>query len=200
MSFSANHKSHKDYFNYLDKDYFEETIQKVISCKRDYSKKDQSRLRIPKVNSKFISSNVSNSSIRTNISIVKNKTNDFNYYSYPISPIQEENFENNFIEKRKFIYKSPSIINNKIISFQKQKNKKILEFPLFDENLIFKNINKSYLQDEYNDDGSESSDERIEDGRIFLSQELENSIKQLSKSLKKSQNEKLLSRRIRFKN
>ena len=95
---------------------------------------------------------------------------------------------------------SPSIINNRIISFQKQENKELLEFSLFGDNLIFDGINKSYLQDEKNDDGAESSDEKIEDGKNFLSEELENSIKKLSKSLQKNQNEKLLSRKMRFKN
>ncbi len=198
MSHSANHKSKKDYFNYLDKDYFEDSIQKVNSCKRDLSKKDQSNLRMPKLKSKFYPTNFSNSSSNTNISVIKNKNDNFKYYSYPI--IEEENFENNFITKKNFIYMSPSIINNRIISFQKQENKELLEFSLFGDNLIFDGINKSYLQDEKNDDGAESSDEKIEDGKNFLSEELENSIKKLSKSLQKNQNEKLLSRKMRFKN
>ena len=75
-----------------------------------------------------------------------------------------------------------------------------MEFSLFDDKLIFKDINRSYLQDEHDDDGSESSDEKINDGKLFLTQELEDSAKELSKNLKKNKDKKLLSRRIRFKN
>ena len=75
-----------------------------------------------------------------------------------------------------------------------------MEFSLFDDKLIFKDINKSYLQDEHDDDGSESSDEKINDGKLFLTQELEDSAKQIFKSLKKNPTENILSRKIRFKN
>ena len=75
-----------------------------------------------------------------------------------------------------------------------------MEFPLFDDNSIFKDINKSYLQEEYSDDGSESSEEKINGAKLFLSQEIVDSIKKLSKSLQKNRGENLLSRRMRFKN
>ena len=74
-----------------------------------------------------------------------------------------------------------------------------MEFSLFDEKLIFKDMNRSYLQDEYSDDGSESSDENIEGGKLLLSKELEDSVKQLSQNLSKNKNEKLLKRRMKFK-
>ena len=201
MSYSANHKNIKKSKDYLEKQYLGDNIQKAISYKRESSKKDKSRLTIANINTKFIHNNFSNSSINTNISNIKeDKKDNSTFNSYPIIPIIENDFDKNFIQKRKIIYKSPSIINNRIISFQKQKNKQILEFSLFDDKLIFKDINRSYLQDEHSDDGSESSDEKINDGRMFLTQELEDSIKQMSKSLLKNQNQKLLSRRMRFKN
>ena len=201
MSYSANHKNIKKSKDYLEKQYLGDNIQKAISYKRESSKKDKSRLTIANINTKFIHNNFSNSSINTNISNIKeDKKDNSTFNSYPIIPIIENDFEKNFIQKRKIIYKSRSIINNRIISFQKQKNKQILEFSLFDDKLIFKDINRSYLQDEHSDDGSESSDEKINDGRMFLTQELEDSIKQMSKSLLKNQNQKLLSRRMRFKN
>ena len=201
MSYSANHKNIKKSINYLEKQYLEDNIQRSISYKRESSKKDKSRLTIANINNQFIQKNFSNSSINTNISIIKeDKKDNSTYNSYPIIPIIEDDFDKNFIQKRKIIYKSPSIINNRIISFQKQKNKQILEFSLFDDKLIFKDINRSYLQDEHSDDGSESSDEKINDGRMFLTQELEDSVKQMSKSLLKKQNQQLLSRRMRFKN
>ena len=214
MSFSANHKVKKNSWNYLNKRYIDEKIGKYFNNKRDSSKKDESRLNIAKLNNKCIPTTFSNSSIATNISAVKDKEKDkfidksiknekdfsYNSYQYPIKTILEDSIENIFLSKQKIIYKSPKVFNNKIISFQKQKNKRILEFSLFDDKLIFKDINRSYLQDENNDDGSESSDEKINDGKLFLTQELEDSAKELSKNLKKNKDKKLLSRRIRFKN
>ena len=217
MSFSANHKVKKYSWNYLDKKYIDDRINKYTNNKRESSKKDESRLNIAKLNAnRCIPSSFSNSSVTTNISLVRDKENkdnkiekffnrdkDFSINSYrcPIKPILEDSFENIFISKQKIIYKSPKItINNKIISFQKQRNRQIMEFPLFDDNLIFKDINKNYLQDEYDDDGSESSDEKINDGEYFLSQELEDSAKELSETVRKNQNKKILSRKIRFKN
>ena len=214
MSFSANHKFKKYSLNYLNRRYLEDRINIYTNNKRESSKKDESRLNIVKLNAnKGIPSSISNSSVTTNISIVKDREknlekffkrdNDFSINSYrcPIKPILEDSFENNFISKQKIIYKSPkTVINNKIISFQKQRNKKIVEFSLFDDNSIFKDINKSYLQDEHDDDGSESSDEKIKDGKLYLTQELEDSAKELSESLKKNLNKKILSRGIRFKN
>ena len=97
------------------------------------------------------------------------------------------------------MYKSPKIFNDKIISFQKQKNKQIVEFSLFDDKLIFKDINRSYLQDEHDDDGSESSDEKINFGKLYLTQELADSAKEISQTVKKNKDKKILSRRIRFK-
>ena len=201
MSYSANHKNKKKSLICLEKQYLEDNIQKSISYKRESSKKDKSKLTMVNINNKFDQNNFSNSSINTNISFIKEDKNDnFSYNIYPIIPIIKDNFENSFIKKRKIVYKSPSIFNNKIISFQKQKNKQILEFSLFDDKLIFKDINRSYLQDEYSDDGSDSTDEKINEERILLTQELEDSIKLMSKNLQKNQAQKLLSRRMRFKN
>ena len=201
MSYSANHKNKKKSLNFLEKQYFEDYNEKPINFKRESSKKDKSRLTIANIANKFKQNNFSNSSINTNISIIKeDKKENLSYNSYPIIPIIENKDEKYFIQKRKKIYKSPAIINNRIITFQKQKNKQILEFPLFDDKLIFQDINRSYLQDEYSDDGSDSSDEKINESKMFLTQEIEDSIKQMSKNLKKNQNPKVLSRRMRFKN
>ena len=214
MSFSANHKIKRNKWDYLNKRYIDVKIDKYMNNKRDSSKKDESRLNISKLNNKCIPTTFSNSSITTNISVVKDKEKEkyidksiknekglsYEIYQYPIKTIVEDSLENKFLSKQKIIYKSPEIINNKIISFQKQKNKSILDFSLFDDKLIFKDINRSYLQDEHDDDGSESSDEKINDGKLFLTQVLEDSAKELSKNLKKNKDKKLLSRRIRFKN
>ena len=215
MSFSANHKIKRNKWDYLNKRYIDVKIDKYINNKRDSSKKDESRLNISKLNNKSIpTTTFSNSSITTNISVVKDKEKekyidksiknekDYSYtsYQYPIKPIVEDSYENTFVSKQKKEYKSTEVINTKIITFQKQKDKTIKDFALFDDKLIFKEINRSYLQDEHDDDGSESSDEKINDGKLFLTQELEDSAKVLSKNIKKNKDKKFLSRRIKFKN
>ena len=203
MSFSANNKVKKSSTNFLYKKYIDRKIENYFKTKtkRDTSQKESSHLNLKKINNKNIPTSYSNSSITTNISVTKEKDKEKeNSCHYSIKPIIEDRSENKFISKQKILYKSPNILNNKIITFQKQKNKEILEFSLFDDKFIFKDINKSYLQDEHDDDGSESSDEKIKDGRLYLTQELEDSAKELSKILKKNKDKNILSRRIRFKN
>ena len=70
---------------------------------------------------------------------------------------------------------------------------------MFDDKIIFKDINKAYLQDELSDDGDESSDEKIRIGKKILIQELEESAKDLQENLRLNKGKLLLSRRIRFK-
>ena len=201
MSFSANNKVKKSSTNFLYKKYIDRKIENYFQTERNTSQKESSHLNLKKINNKNILTSFSNSSITTNISVTKEKDKEKeNSCHYSIKPIVEDISENKFISKQKILYKSPNILNNKIITFQKQKNKEILEFSLFDDKFIFKDINKSYLQDEHDDDGSESSDEKIKDGRLYLTQELEDSAKELSKILKKNKDKNILSRRIRFKN
>ena len=201
MSFSANNKVKKSSTNFLYKKYIDRKIENYFQTERNTSQKESSHLNLKKINNKNIPTSFSNSSITTNISVTKEKDKENeNSCHYSIKPIIEDRSENKFISKQKILYKSPNILNNKIITFQKQKNKEILEFSLFDDKFIFKDINKSYLQDEHDDDGSESSDEKIKDGRLYLTQELEDSAKELSKILKKNKDKNILSRRIRFKN
>lgn len=196
MSHSANNKSKKNYLKYLDTNYLEDSPHKSISYKSESSKKIQSKIDFTNINYKFAPNLYSNSTTNTNFE----RKDDFPFLSYQIKPIIEGDSIKNYIPKKKLTNKPYSIINNKIISFQNQKNKEVLEFSLFDDSLIFKDINKSYLQDEQSDDGAESSDEKINDSKYFLSRELEDSIKELSKSLHKKQGQNLLSRSIRFKN
>lgn len=201
MSFSANNKVKKSSTNFLYKKYIDRKIENYFQTERNTSQKESSHLNLKKINNKNIPTSYSNSSITTNISVTKEKDKEKeNSCHYSIKPIIEDRSENKFISKQKILYKSPNILNNKIITFQKQKNKEILEFSLFDDKFIFKDINKSYLQDEHDDDGSESSDEKIKDGRLYLTQELEDSAKELSKIFKKNKDKNILSRRIRFKN
>ena len=138
----------------------------------------------------------------TNITTFKEKEKefDFPYFSFPVKPLEEYNIDSFFIKKNKKVFESPKVINNKIITFQRQKDKQILEFPLFDDKIIFKDINKAYLQDEKNDDGDESSDEKIQIEKSLLFQELEQSSNELKESLGINKcNNTFLSRNIRFK-
>ena len=74
-----------------------------------------------------------------------------------------------------------------------------MEFVLFDDKIIFKDINRAYLQDEFSDDGNDSSDEKINEGKNLLIQELEESSKEVKENLKNNQERSLLSRPFRFK-
>ncbi len=195
MSLSANHRSKTKTLTYFQNENIN-NIQKISSCEKESFKKDRSRLNLFYNNQLFFPNNFSNSSVNTNISNIRD---DLQFNSYPIKIIAEDNFENSFIQKRKKLYKPPSIINNRIISFQKQKNKKIKEFQIFDDKLVFKDVNQSYLQDEQNDDGSESSDEKINDGKLFLTQEIQNSAEKFAKNMEEHSKKKLLSRKIIFK-
>ena len=125
---------------------------------------------------------------------------EFEYNNTPIKSKELAYLENYLLSKRKRLFKSPIIFNNKIISFQRQKDKNILEFPLFNDKLIFEDINNAYLQDEDSDNGSDSSEEKIKQGTNFLYQELKNSSIELQKYLSQNQKVPLLSRKIRFKN
>ena len=152
-------------------------------------------------NLKLITTNDTNSTKNSNKKDPINNNKEISFNSVPIKPKNEleDNLENMFIKKKLKTFKPPTTTNKKIITFQRQKDKEILEFFLFDDDLIFKDINKAYLQDEQVDDGDSSSEEEIENGKIYLSQELEQSIKDFHENLKKNQNKPILSRKMRFK-
>lgn len=148
-------------------------------------------------------SNDSSSSKETKAKNTKNKDKDLlSYFTYQEKVEKEEEYdiENQFISKKKKILKPPTKYDKRKISFQRQKDKKIIEFPLFEDNLIFKDINRSYLQDIYFDDGEESSEEIIRNGIETLSGEIEQAIDEFLKNLNKNQKKPLLSRRMKFKN
>ena len=199
MSFSVNHRSKKNSLYYFRNKYLENHNISVSSRKRGSAKNNKSNTNLPYINYQIIQNNFSNSSVNTNITNIKGTKEHLLFNIYPIKPKLKDKLEYNFNKKRIIVYKPPSIVNNKKISFQKKTNKEILEFPLFDEKLIFKDINRSYLQDKYSDEGSESGDELINQDKSFLSQELEDSIKLLSLNLKKNKNNNLLSRYMKFK-
>ena len=192
MSRSPNNKN-KDNIN----------INFIESQDKDNHKNPLNNKASPIYNNKILTSD-SSSTKNTNINASIKKDKDLlSYFSSELKPvIEEENniLENKFISKKKKIYKPPTIIDKKQITFQRQSDKKVLEFSLFDDDLIFKDLNRSYLQDESSDDGDESSEEKINCGKLLLYQEIEESTKDLLNNLKKNQSEPILSRRMRFKN
>ena len=192
MSRSPNNKN-KDNIN----------INFIESQDKDNHKNPLNNKTSPIYNNKILTSD-SSSTKNTNINASIKKDKDLlSYFSSELKPvIEEENniLENKFISKKKKIYKPPTIIDKKQITFQRQSDKKVLEFSLFDDDLIFKDLNRSYLQDESSDDGDESSEEKINCGKLLLYQEIEESTKDLLNNLKKNQGEPILSRRMRFKN
>ena len=121
------------------------------------------------------------------------------YFSIPIKPLKEKKIENFFLNKNKKIFKESKILNNKIVTFQRQKDKEILEFNLFEDEMIFKDVNKAYLQDEHSDDGNISTDEKINSDINYMLQGLEESSKELTENLKNNKKEIFLSRPIKFK-
>ena len=74
-----------------------------------------------------------------------------------------------------------------------------MEFNLYNDKDIFKDINKAYLQDQKSDDGDDSPDEKILLGKTILFQALDESAKELKECLKFNNGKDLLSRKIRFK-
>ena len=136
------------------------------------------------------------------------------YYNYEAKTSQiedgyitdkiEPNFflEDTFIRKWKKIYILPILINDKKIFFQRKRDKQILYYNLFDDNLIFKDVNRSFLNDDESDDddGEESSEEKIQMAIQFLSEELEESIKELEKNLFNDNENSLLMKKMKYKN
>jgi len=65
--------------------------------------------------------------------------------------------------------------------------------------MIFKDVNKAYLQDEQDDDGNISTDEKINSDINYILQELEESSKELTTNLKNNKKDISISRPIKFK-
>ena len=145
-----------------------------------------------------------NKLISTNKSILNHETKsntieNSSYFSIPIKKLKEMDIENYFLPKNKKVFESPKIINNKKLTFQRQKDKIIFEFPLFDDEMIFKDVNKAYLQDVESDDGNSSSDDNINLGKNILSKKLEEASKEIKINLYNNKLNSLLYRPIRFK-
>ena len=139
-----------------------------------------------------------------NKSILNYETKSINienssYFSIPVKKLKEMDIENYFLPKNKKVFESRKIINDKNITFQRQKDKVVLEFPLFDDEMIFKDVNKAYLQNTESDDGDCSSDDNINMGKNILSKKLEEASKEIKINLYNNKINSLLYRPIRFK-
>ena len=159
-----------------------------------------------KQNLSFLIKHKSNSpkKINNNNNYIKLIPKDFEnenlfYFSFPIKPLEEKKIEEYFLNKNKKMYKDKEIINCKKITFQRQNDKNILEFNLFEDEMIFKDVNKAYLQDEQDDDGNISTDEKINSDINYILQELEESSKELTTNLKNNKKDISISRPIKFK-
>ena len=137
----------------------------------------------------------------TNAPSDKENTNSSQHLYHSQKGIQsEENiFDDFFNKKNKKLFEARKISNNKKITFQRKKDKNILEFDLLDDNLIFKDINKAFLQDQDFDDGSDSSDKQVELGSNLLNTELLKASKKINKFFSNNKEITILSRKIRFK-
>ena len=146
-------------------------------------------ININKVYTSFYEDNYSN-----NINIKKN------FNSVPINNNSIDDIENFFIKRKYKIFKPYLIHNtNNIISFQRNSDNEILEYFVFNDNLIFPDLNRSYLQDAYSDDGDSSTDEQIENGTKFLKDELADAINDIYLQIKKLNINSILSRKMKFK-
>ena len=150
-------------------------------------------------NLKLIPSHETSSVKHSNNSLFKRRELLYNSYPRIQKNVDEEDIKDCFVTKQKKIYMSPMIIDNKKISFQRQKDKTIEDFSLFDDELVFKDLNKAYLEDEYMNNDDESSDEEIRKEKLLLFKEIEEASKELEQNLKNNQNNQILSRKMRFK-
>ena len=118
MSYSAKRKNKTLSLKNLDKEN-EEKKKKKINTPQRYSPLN---IYINNMNLTITpNSHDSISTENTNTSFFKEK--EFAYNNIPIIHMNEENFENYFIPKRKKIFKPPTIINNKKIFFKDKKIK-----------------------------------------------------------------------------
>ena len=114
MSYSAN-KRNKSFSNKVNDIGKGNNKQKEYLIHKTYSPKNNN------YNLKLIPTHETDSTKATNANFTFFKEKEFTYNSYPIKPINKDNIEHFFIPKQHKIYRSPKIINNKKISFQRQK-------------------------------------------------------------------------------
>ena len=119
---------------------------------------------LTEIKSRFNFRGVHNSFENISSELISSNEN-YEYFSSDIFktiPISETTDEENFFKKQKIVYTPPELNCPEKITFQRQKDKEILEFKLFNDKTIFKDVNKSYLQNQLSDDGSDSSERLIE--------------------------------------
>ena len=167
---------------------------KLINMNDKFSKTEQKERKIinPTDNKNFLQCNNS----ITNMNIIQTQETSTSNNILNNSIYNEKEIEFNF-QNLCFSVKQIKEYTKKI-SFQRKKDKKILEFDLFKEEIIFKNINKSYLQDEKFDDGDDSSEDKIKLGKSILHNELEEHSRKIIQNIKYNKDNNLLNRKIKF--
>ena len=193
--------------NFSTFDQYTKNLNQIASSKRNNSfSYNRTELKIDnnfnKININYIN-NININKVYTsyyednylnNINIKKNIN------SVPINNNSIDDIENFFIKRKYKLFKPYLIHNtNNIISFQRNSDNEILEYFVFNDNLIFPDLNRSYLQDAYSDDGDSSTDEQIENGTKFLKDELADAINDIYLQNKKLNINSFLSRKMKFK-
>ena len=204
-SFEISDNSIKINFSTFDE--YTKNLNQIASSKRNNSYSyNRTELKIDnnfnKININYIN-NININKVYTsyyednylnNINIKKNIN------SVPINNNSIDDIENFFIKRKYKLFKPYLIHNtNNIISFQRNSDNEILEYFVFNDNLIFPDLNRSYLQDAYSDDGDSSTDEQIENGTKFLKDELADAINDIYLQNKKLNINSFLSRKMKFK-
>ena len=193
--------------NFSTFDEYTKYLNIISSSKRNYSF-SYNRTEI-KIYNKFNKININNiKNIKMNkVDRTFNEDNYLNninikknFNSVPLNNNSIDDIENFFIKRKYKLFKPYLIHNtNNIISFQRNSDNEILEYFVFNDNLIFPDLNRSYLQDAYSDDGDSSTDEQIENGTKFLKDELADAINDIYLKNKKLNINSFLSRKMKFK-
>lgn len=187
----------------VSKNYQENEINsnyKNRSKKQDFSllfnQKNISKIK-PIIESSESDTNISNNyekeMIFNSIPIKKycniNSNNDEHKNNFFGTKIKKANYSNTNNEK----------YTTNFIFFQRNKDKKMLQFPLFDEKLILKDHNRSYLQDKEIDEVDDSSDNLIKEEEKILFNQIEETVIVLNDRSFTNGKNKLLSRNFMFK-
>lgn len=90
--------------------------------------------------------------------------------------------------------------NKQEVGFETREEGIIKTFPLYNDDVIFHGINKSYMQDAYENTGGDSDDEKIKYGEKYLFEELEDSVNCLLEAFNTDNNfTNYMSRTFKFK-
>ena len=124
------------------------------------------------------------------------KNNDYILNEIIQNYLKEKCSDDFEIKKSKRNYEISTVSNCNSVTFENQTNTNIFHFPVFNENLIFKNINKSYMAKAYDDDGNDSSEEKIIIEKNYVYDQLKDAVNSLQMYMKNGiSSEKLFNRK-----